>query len=206
MTGKRAGKRKSKLIQYLITQCKHPTGFIGNTMISIWNKTFIEMALWGLSHVEIKKTDSILEIGFGGGIFINYLAKENYVNKIYGIDISKSSVQKAKKLNKQFIKSNKVTLLQSTVETLPFQKAMFNKVFAIQTHIYWNEFELSIEKIFDSLSIGGELNIICEKDKIRYHLPNYLKKESMIQLLNQYGFITTQVLETQRWIHYQSKK
>lgn len=199
-------KRNSRIMRYLIAQCKNPTGFIGNTMINIWNKTFPKMALWGLSHVYIDKADTILEIGFGGGVIINYLAKKRYAKKIYGIDISKISVQKAKELNKEFIKTNKVTLLQGTVENLPFPEAMFNKVFAIQTHIYWNEFEQSIKKIFDSLNINGEFNIICEKDKIFYHLPKYLKKESMIKLLKQYGFNTTHVFETQHWIQYQSLK
>lgn len=199
-------KSNSKIIQYLIEQCRHPTGIVGNTMINIWNKAFIKMALWGWSNVNVVNTDVLLEIGCGGGAFINYLARQKCVNKIYGVDISKSAVQKATVLNKNFIKTNKVTLLQGTADDLPFSKDMFNKIFAIQTHIYWTEMELAIERIFQLLAVGGEFNIICEKNKIRYHLSKYQKKEIMIKLLKQCGFDRIKVFETHDWIQYQCVK
>lgn len=203
MSGK---SNNTKIIQYLIDQCRHPKGIIGNTMINIWNKTFVQMALWGLSNVKVQDTDVLLEIGCGGGMFINYLAKQKCASKIYGVDISKAAIQKATTLNKEFTKTNKVTLLQEKADDLPYSENMFNKIFAIQTHMYWTKIEVTIERIFKLLNVDGEFNIVCEKDKIQYHLPKYQKKEIMIKMLEQSGFNTINVFETKNWIQYQCMK
>lgn len=199
-------KRNSKLMNYLIEQCRNPTGFIGNRMIEIWNKIFSQMALWGLSHTDIKDSDVILEIGFGGGVIINYLAKKINKGKIYGVDISNASLQKSIKLNKTYIKKGTVELLNCPVEEMSFPEKKFDKIFAIQTHIYWKEFEKSIEKIYKLLNHNGTFNIICEKDKIFYHLPNYSDKNMMLYTINKLGFKNTQIFETNKWIHYKCMK
>jgi ubiquinone/menaquinone biosynthesis C-methylase UbiE len=195
-----------KMIQYLIDQCRHPTGIIGNIMINIWNRTFLQMALWGLSNVKIRDTDILLEIGCGGGKFINYLARQKSAGKIYGVDISKSAIRKAAALNKSFTKTDKVILSQEKADNRPFTENMFHKIFAIQTHMYWTKIEESMERIFTLLIVGGEFNIICEKDKIQYHLPKYQKKEIMIKMLEQSGFSRINVFETENWIQYQCIK
>lgn len=199
-------KTKSILMQYLINQCHHPTGIVGNIMINIWNKTFVNMALWGISNINLYGTDVLLEIGCGGGTLINHLAKKNYVNKIYGVDISKSAIKKAMLLNKDFIESNKVSFLKGTADNLPFPKDMFDKIFAVQTHMYWAKIELTIASIFEMLIINGEFNIICEKSKIQYHLTQYSDKKTMIEMLKQCGFDTVYIFETKKWIHYQCLK
>lgn len=164
------------------------------------------MALWGLSQMEFKETDIVLEVGFGGGVIIDHLAKEKYGKKLYGIDISERSVQKAKKRNGKWIDEGLVELYQGSVNTIPFLKEKFHKILAIQTHIYWDEFEQSLKGIFNSLKENGEFHIICEKEKIRYHLPKYLRKEDMITCFKQSGFQEIKIYEKNGWIHYQSEK
>lgn len=198
-------KKYPKIIEYLIEQSKNPKGFVGNIMINIWNKVFEKMTLWGVSHVKILETDVILEIGFGGGKFINYLAKEKNVSKIYGLDISDNSFKKGVKLNYNYINSGKVVLLKGIIREINFCNK-FDKIFAIQTHIYWDSFEKDIQKIFDIINIDGEFNIICEKDKIRYHLNKYNNKELMIEFLKKIGFNTVNIFENKNWIQYQCFK
>ncbi|WP_161842331.1 class I SAM-dependent methyltransferase [Candidatus Enterococcus huntleyi] len=175
-------------------------------MITIWNKTFIGMALWGLTNAHLQKTDIVLEIGSGGGTLINYLAKNNYAKQIYGADISKAAIQKATKLNKDFIGSNKVSLVQAEAERLPFSKDMFHKIFAVQTHMYWTNLESASAKILALLTENGEFNIICEKDKIFYHLPQYVDKQTMTDMLKKVGFSEVDIFETNNWIHYRCVK
>ena len=198
--------KESKLMSYLIEQCKNPTGIVGKTMIAIWNRTFPGMALWGLSHVSFEETDTILEIDFGGGMIINHLAKEGMGKKIYGLDISHQALQRAQKRNRIYIQQNQVVLQQGTAQHLPFPDQIFNKVLAIQTHMYWDEFAAAVAKIFASLKTGGTFVIICEKDKIAYHLPAYVEQSAMLQLLEQTGYGEAQVFETPKWIHYQALK
>lgn len=199
-------KKNARLLNYLINQCKHPNGFIGNSMIEIWNRTFQKMMLWGLSNLNINRSDIILEIGCGGGMAIRAIAEAIEQGKVYGIDISKASVQKAVRVNKKEIIKGKVEILHCAVEGMPFLGQTIDKVIAIQTHIYWSEFEQSIGRIYSILKDHGSLNIICEKDKIFYHLPQYLDHDKMLELMDQSGFKDTKVYETNKWIQYQCNK
>ncbi|MFV0396241.1 MAG: class I SAM-dependent methyltransferase, partial [Coprobacillaceae bacterium] len=87
------------IISYLIKQCKSPNGVIGASMITIWNRVFKNMTVWGLSHLDIHPHDHILDIGCGGGSTINSIIKQIETGKVYGIDISKLSVKKSKMKN-----------------------------------------------------------------------------------------------------------
>lgn len=189
------------IIGYLIEQCKNPSGFIGARMIDIWNKAFENMTLWGLSNISFEKSDVILDIGCGGGNTINILSNKTN-EKVFGVDISNMAVKKAKIKNRKNIQQNKVDISQSAVEGLPFKNYSFNKILAIQTHIYWNNLETSLNEIFRTLKTCGVFTIICEKDKIKYHLHKYLDKNIMTNLLYNIGFKNIRLKETNTWIQY----
>ena len=51
----------------LIENAGKPRGFWGNLMINSMNKGHIEVTDWGLKHIKINKTDTVLDVGCGGG-------------------------------------------------------------------------------------------------------------------------------------------
>lgn len=110
------------------------------------------------------------------------------------------------KLNQRYINSGRLVISQCAVEDMFFSKAMFDQVFAIQNHIYWPAFEQAIGRIYEMLKAAGVLHIICEKDKIFYHLPQYLEKPQMFDLMHKTGFGDVQIYETDKWIQYQCIK
>ncbi len=55
------------LLKYLVSQSKHPSGFIGRSMMKIWNKAYLPMAQWALSVLPQKSYGHILDIGIGNG-------------------------------------------------------------------------------------------------------------------------------------------
>lgn len=189
------------IVGYLVDQCKNPNGFIGSRMIDIWNKVFKNMTLWGLSNIDFKKSDIVLDIGCGGGNTINILSNKTN-EKVFGIDISNMSVKKAKIKNRKNIQQSKVDISKASVESLPFENCSFNKVLAIQTHIYWSNLDISLKEIFRTLKPNGVFSIICEKDKIKYHLPQYLDNNIMTNLLYFIGFKNIKLKETNKWIQY----
>jgi len=193
--------------KYLIRQCKNPTGMLGSMMTGIWNNTFRNMTHWGFQPIEFHSTDNILDIGCGGGATINELAKLVTGNgKIYGIDISDTAVKNAKKINKNYIKQQKVKILQSSAEHIPFQNTTFDKVFAFQTHIYWNSIFQSLKEVYRILKPNATFYIICEKEKIYYHLHEYASTANMIDLLRNTGFTNISFRENANWIEYMGDK
>jgi ubiquinone/menaquinone biosynthesis C-methylase UbiE len=193
----------NSLLNYLIRQCKNPSGIVGSKLTDIWNNTFRNMTHWGMQKIQFSSNDYILDIGCGGGKTVNEFAEFISENgKVYGIDISMVAVRNSQKKNRIHIQRNKVEILQSSVEKLPFSADMFDKIFAVQTHIYWRKIEQGLSEILRILKPNGGFYIICEKDKIAYHLQNYENSSKMVKLLKQIGFSAVEYNENRNWIEY----
>lgn len=93
-----------------------------------------------------KAKEKVLDVGCGDGTVGEYLIK-NYNCEVYGIDISKSAVEKAKKKNVKAV-------LGSSEERLPFENETFDSVF-------WGD---NAEHLFDPLSTAKEIKRVLKKD------------------------------------------
>lgn len=56
--------------------CKKPRGLYGKIIAKMMNSGHKKVASWGLSHLEIKNNDKILDLGCGGGGNIYRLLKK----------------------------------------------------------------------------------------------------------------------------------
>lgn len=190
------------LLKYLIDQCKEPTGFVGKQMTAIWNHTFRRMTNWGLAFIPFHRGDQVLDIGCGGGAAVQVMAARASQGVITGVDLSAVSVKKAQRLNRDLMQQGRVHILQAPAEQLPFTDASFDKVTAFQTHIYWRDLPLALHEIHRVLKRDGGLYIICEKNKIMYHLQEYECIPKMKELLASCGFGTVTLKESSSWIAY----
>lgn len=191
---------------YLIDQSKNPSGFVGAVMTKIWNLTFEKMTNWAIGKVNIEEDDYILDVGCGGGKTIYDVVYKINNGKVYGIDISSESVSTSIKKNKKNIEAGKVEILEADVATLPFNDNYFNKITAIQTHIYWDQLEKGFEEIYRTLKRDGEFLLVCEKDKIEYHMTAYKENDEMEALLYRTGFSDIKIYEKDNWIAFICEK
>ncbi len=76
------------LTNYIIAQARKPTGNFGRFFAMSMNRGHWPVTRWGLSHVKIKKSDTILDIGCGGGKTVNHLVVMAPEGKVCGIDYS----------------------------------------------------------------------------------------------------------------------
>ncbi|MGF9967208.1 class I SAM-dependent methyltransferase [Bacillus rhizoplanae] len=193
-------------LNYLIGQVSHPKGFIGYVLTKIWNKTFDNMTNWGLENIDIKDTDHILDVGSGGGETIYKLANQTPFGKVYGIDISSEAVKSSLERNKKWLEQNRVEILEADVAVLPFEDNAFDKITAIQTHMYWDNLEGGFSEIHRVLKSDGIFLLICEKDKIEYHMNKYKTNDEMKELLKSIGYSNIAVRENGNWIEFVCQK
>ncbi|MFB7156989.1 class I SAM-dependent methyltransferase [Lysinibacillus sp. NPDC056232] len=195
-----------RILRYFIQQCHQPSGLVGTLMINIWNQTFKAMTDWGIQNIDFQQTDYVLDVGCGGGETLNKLAYKVKKRKIYGVDISVTSVNTALSKNSSLVKNGRLKVLQSDVSVLPFESKYFDKVFAIQTHIYWGEFEKGLKEIERVLKDGGTFIMICEIDKIEYHMMKYKSSLDMMNLLKMVGFNSVGIYKDGNWIKFVCQK
>jgi SAM-dependent methyltransferase len=132
---------------------RKPKGKLGNIQLKSMNKEHTPVSLWGLKHLDIKSDDIILDIGCGGGININRMAKN--AKKVYGIDYSIESVKLSKQVNEKEILEGKVEVLEGNVQSLPFEDDTFDIVTAFETVYFWLDIERCFGEVKRVLKPGG---------------------------------------------------
>lgn len=190
------------LTEFLIKQSQKPSGLIGRVITKIWSFYFKKLSLWAIKQTTISDNYRILEIGYGGGSTIKNLLALNKNLEIHGIDISKESYRTAQRVHSDSIRKGSVQLKIGNVENMPYQNNYFDRIFAIQTHIFWKDIKKSFQEVYRVLSSNSTLIIAFEKEKIHYHMTDYRTSHEFSQLLTSIGFSKIEEKQNRNWILY----
>ena len=190
------------LTEFLIKQSQKPSGLIGRVITKIWSFYFKKLSLWAIKQTTISDNYRILEIGYGGGSTIKNLLALNKNLEIHGIDISKESYRTAQRVHSDSIRKGSVQLKIGNVENMPYQNNYFDRIFAIQTHIFWKDIKKSFKEVYRVLSSNSTLIIASEKEKIHYHMTDYRTSHEFSQLLTSIGFSKIEEKQNRNWILY----
>jgi SAM-dependent methyltransferase len=150
------------LTDYITGQARKPSGKFGRLFAKSMLTGHWPVTQWGLSHVKVRKSDTILDIGCSGGKTVNRLAGMAPEGKVYGIDYSETSVAVAASINKDYIADGRVEIFQASVSSLPFQDNLFDLVTAVETYYFWPDLVSNLRGIRRILKPGGPLVLINE--------------------------------------------
>lgn len=191
-----------------LDQCRKPTGWRGRFILWKMNREHSNLTNWGLSHVSIEKSDTILDVGCGGGRTVSKLAARAAEGHVYGIDYSPDSVAASIKKNAQGIAAGRVSIQQGSVSQLPFADSTFDLVTAVETHFFWPDLPSDMREVFRVLKPGGSFIVIVEVYKgankmverlAEKHAPiammNLLSVEEHRELFAKTGYSEIQVIE-----------
>ena len=190
------------LTEFLIKQSQKPSGLIGRVITKIWSFYFKKLSLWAIKQTTISDNYRILEIGYGGGSTIKNLLALNKNLEIHGIDISKESYRTAQRVHSDSIRKGSVQLKIGNVENMPYQNNYFDRIFAIQTHIFWKDIKKSFQEVYRVMSSNSTLILASEKEKIHYHMTDYRTSHEFSQLLTSIGFSKIEEKQNRNWILY----
>lgn len=194
------------LINYLSEQAANPRGIIGEITTKIWSSYFADLSKWTISNTEMNEVTNVLDVGYGGGSNIKNLGELKQNITIYGVDISEESYKTATNLNKKAIDKGKVKLSIQDVAAMSYPADFFDVVYAIQTHMYWDNPRKGFEEIYRVMSKDAVLILSSEKDKIDYHMDKYKTTASLTVLLKEIGFSDVVEKEKGNWILYTIRK
>ena len=139
---------------------KPKNNFGGRFMVKGMNIGHEKLASWGRSFLNIRSTDTLLDLGCGGGRNIQYFLTK--ANKVYGIDYSRASVDIARILNDKDIKDGRCQIIEGDVKNIPFDEKTIDIVTAFETIYFWKDIEDCFREIHRVLKDGGEFLIVNE--------------------------------------------
>ena len=160
----------------VIAQCRKPSGVFGRFVLWEMNRHHSKLTDWGLSHVTIKKTNTILDVGCGGGRTISKLAELASDGKVHGIDYSEESVTAAHRKNVRWIDIGRVSIREGNVSQLAFDDGTFDLITAIETHLFWPDLPNDFRELARVLRPGGTLLIVAEIYRGGKHLEGVRQK------------------------------
>jgi trans-aconitate methyltransferase len=122
----------------------------------------LERILWTLSLLDLKPDDRVLEVGFGPGIAIKFLADRIPGGAIAGLDHSEVMAQQASKRNARAIQEGRVTLHVGDVSSPPVFDEPFDKIFTINSIHFWDKPVECLSKLCELMNPGGVIAVTLQ--------------------------------------------
>lgn len=153
------------LVKKFKQQFEKPEGILGAIAEKLMATVGAEKNEWTLSLLHLEEDDNVLEIGFGPGIGIELASKAIESGKIIGIDYSEKMLQQARKRNKKAINKGIVQLIHTDIENIPSFNFMFDKVYSINSIIFWKEPIKTLKDIRQIMNNNGVIAITVQPFK-----------------------------------------
>jgi ubiquinone/menaquinone biosynthesis C-methylase UbiE len=116
--------------------------------------------------LAVSPDDRVLELGFGHGRTIGWLAERATRGHVAGVDPSDTMLRQASVRNRRGIAAGRVVLERGEAARLPFPDGFFTKVLAANCVQFWRDAPAALAEIRRVLAPGGTLLI-----GIRVHEP-----------------------------------
>jgi SAM-dependent methyltransferase len=141
---------------YIIArQLAHPKGLLGRVVGRLMNRRNAHMNAFAVQMLDLKPTDRVLEIGFGGGVILKPLLEG--AAYVAGVDRSLDMVRRARSIFSMEESEGRADFRDGDVEALPFDTASFEKVCTVNTIYFWKSLTAGFAEIRRVLLPGGRL-------------------------------------------------
>jgi len=183
-------------------------GYIAGVLMNIFQtRTYISI----IDHDNTRLGDTLLDIGCGGGAFINRLIKRKKIKQAYAVDHSEKMIELAAKKNRNLISAGIVHVESAAVDSLPFPDEMFNTVSALETIQFWARLDRAADEVRRVLKPQGLFLIINrfpQEDSPWYQKMQLKSPAEYRSLLEQHGMEVkrTDTEQKKGWIMVKAQK
>ncbi len=143
---------------FIGSQFKKPKGISGRIVSYFMKKGNRPAYDKIIPKLEIKKGESVFEIGYGHGMGIDMICN-NHDCLVTGIDFSELMFKESKTRNKRHIENNKLVLDFGDYLDFKYDKESFDKIFFTNVIYFWDNLEKPFKKINEELKQDGRLCI-----------------------------------------------
>lgn len=125
-----------------------------------------------LEQLDVRRNERVLEIGFGGGDFLEALLRTD-AQDLVGIDISDAMVARAKRRFRRELKEGRLRLLTASAEALPRRESGFDKVCSVNTVYFWSRPAAVFAELARVTTSGGTLALAFQTPESVRRWPGY---------------------------------
>lgn len=141
---------------------KKPEGDAGRVMLGRMNESHAGLTAWALSFLDFDGRDEVLDIGCGGGAALMRMSGYIPSGHLTGVDYSDVSVALSRENNAADIKAGKTTILNASVDDLPFGDGTFDKIITVESFYFWPDPKNDLREVCRVLKRGGSFLIAAD--------------------------------------------
>lgn len=190
-----------------------PHGEAGEIMLVRMGETHSSVTDWAFGLLDLDGSECVLDIGCGGGDALKKLSAQITSGTLTGADHSEVSVHLTKKNNFADIESGRMSVVNASVDSLPFPDNSFDLIYTIESFYFWGNDPASLREVKRVLADSGkfvmiadihgaaELSVETIENIKKYNLFNPTPDE-LRELLKEAGFskIDIHLKENTSWI------
>lgn len=139
-----------------------PEGAAGRAMLARMNESHMNLTTWGMGLIDFTPTDTVLDIGCGGGSALTHMAVHVTAGHLVGIDYSETSVAASRAFNASYIAAGRMEILRGSVEALPFPDAHFDEVVTVESFYFWPDPAENLKEVARVVKPGGTFLLLAE--------------------------------------------
>lgn len=134
----------------VVPQLAKPHGWLAAPVLRLLNRGNRLITAHTIGALDLEESDSVLEIGFGGGVGLSLVQSHVPRASLRGVDISEDVVARARRAFPG------LDLRTATSDALPFDTE-FDAVFAVNVAYFWRDVPAALGELRRVLRAGGRL-------------------------------------------------
>ena len=196
---------KNYFSKTIAAQLRKPSGLLAARVGNKMNRSNAFLYDFTIAAMQLADNESILEIGFGNGMFFDKLFSSAGNLTIAGLDFSPEMVKAATGNNVSTTNSGQLSLRLGSSDKIPFPDNSFDKIFCINVIYFWEHPADHLKEICRVLKPGGRLYTSIRTKESLLQLPfaqhgfTIYSQEEWIKILaaNQLSFVYTQTTQNE---------
>lgn len=158
-------------IKNLETQLAFPKGKKGIEIAKTMNNSNAKMITDTIDVLDIKNNDTILELGHGNCSHLELIIEQVCNISYYGLEVSKTMQQEARKINKKFIKKENVFFDIYDGLNIPYENNLYDKIMSVNTIYFWKNPIKLLSELYRVLKNEGVLVLTFAEKNFMKTLP-----------------------------------
>ncbi|MBK8499389.1 MAG: class I SAM-dependent methyltransferase [Flavobacteriales bacterium] len=157
--------------QMMAAQLRKPHGFMSRKVGERMNAANRSLYDGAWNALDLRDGMSVLEIGFGNGLFFSDLARQAHDLKLHGLDFSQEMVEQATASNKELVTNGTLSLTHGPSDRMPFVDASFDRISCINVVYFWDEPAAHLQELRRVLKPGGTFTAVLRTRTSMEKLP-----------------------------------
>ena len=140
-------------------QLRHPSGFTGWVFAKLMARLNWQPNVLTINALSVHPADSVVELGFGPGRSLAWLAKRASKGTVFGFDHAPDMVRLVRRKYRRLVASGRLRIEQKAFSSLPFATNAIDRVLLVNVIYFFDAAGKDIAETYRILKPGGRVAI-----------------------------------------------